>query len=230
MNASERRPGQLQTSSPRALAKACQIGHANSRVVLVLGCRSCAGGSARPATHGRANRGAGRAPDWKRHDTPDRRAEPSARYPALHGASAGIRVPVSIVIVISPVIVRVGEPVNMLITPVSVVPIGVVINDRPVLPVGIHPMHPPACAVVIAGDIGTFGSLGAGYRGRHQGCARNSENRTQSKCSVKPSHVSPFIVAGQSHPADAPSRFNAAKRGWFRPSICQQKSGDRRQC
>lgn len=144
LSATERRPGQLQTSSPRALATAYRIGRANSRVGLVLGRRGCAGSSARPATHGRSNRRAGRAPDWKCHDTPDRRADASARYPAFHGASAGIRVPVSIAIVISPVIARVGEPVNMLITPVSGVPIGVVVGDRPFFPVGIHPMYPPA--------------------------------------------------------------------------------------
>jgi len=44
----------------------------------------------------------------------------------------------------------------MLITPVSVVPIGVMVSDRPVLPVGVHPMHPASMRRVIASDIGTF--------------------------------------------------------------------------
>ena len=70
--------------------------------------------------------------------TPDRRADAGARRSARHGASAGIRVPMSIPIVISTVIGRVGEPVNMLIILVGVVPIGVVVGDRRVCPVGIH--------------------------------------------------------------------------------------------
>jgi hypothetical protein len=109
--------------------------------------------------------------------------------------SGAIFVPTPIPIVISAVIGRVGEPMNMLIILVGVVPIGVVIDDRGVWPVGITLMHPPAFAVLIAGDIASVDSFGAGDRGRHQGCTRNSEKRTQSKRSVKPFHVSPFIVA-----------------------------------
>ena len=175
----------------------------SARVGLALGRRGCAGDSACPATHGRTNRGAGRAPDRKRHDTPDCRADAGTRHSALHGASAGIRVPMSLLIVISPVIGRVGNPVNMLIAMVGVVPIGIVVGDRPVCAVGIQPMHPPACAVGITCDIGTFGSLGFGYRGDQQGCARNSEKRTQSKGSVKPSHVSSFFCC-QAHSTGFP--------------------------
>jgi len=167
----------------------------SARVGLARGRRGCAGDSACAATHSRTNRGAGCAPDRKRHDTPDCRADAGTRHSAFHGASAGIGMPMPILIIISPVIGRVGDPVNMLVAPVGVVPIGIVVGDRPVWAIGIHPMHPPACAVRIARDIGTFGSLGAGYRGSHHGCAHNSEQGTQSECSVKPSHVSPLFEA-----------------------------------
>ena len=40
--------------------------------------RGRAGDSTRSATHGRANRGARRASDRKRHETPDRRADTGA--------------------------------------------------------------------------------------------------------------------------------------------------------
>jgi hypothetical protein len=79
----------------------------------------------------------------------------------LHGASAGIRVPTSAALVISAVIGRVGQPVNMLIVLVGVVPIGIVVGDRPVVPIGKHPMYPPAIAIPVAGDIGAIGRLGA---------------------------------------------------------------------
>jgi hypothetical protein len=177
---------------------------------LAAGCRGCAGDSARPATHGRANRGAGRTPDRKRHETPDGRANTGARSPARHGASAGIRVPMCIPIIITTVIV--GEPANMLVMLVGGVPIGVVVSDRRGFPVGIHLMRPPAIAVLIAGDIASF-RLGAGYRGRHRNCARNSEKRTQSKRGVEPSHVSPFFAAIRQLFAAV---ISAARRRWFR--------------
>ncbi len=116
--------------------------------------RGCAGDGTRPATHGSANRGAGQAPDRNRYDTPDRCAKAGTGHAALYGASAGIRVPMAIPIIISTVIGRVRDPMNMLITLVSVVIIGVVVGDRRVCPVGITLMHAPAFAVRIAGDIG----------------------------------------------------------------------------
>ena len=106
----ERRPGQLRTFSPTCAQKSVLKSPAPIGASWIsAGRRGCAGDSARPATHGRANRGAGRAPDRKRYETPDRRANAGARRPARHGASAGIRVPMSIPIVISTVIGRVGD-------------------------------------------------------------------------------------------------------------------------
>jgi len=165
-----------------------------------VGRRGCTGDNARAAADGRANPRAGRAPDRKRYETPNRRANASAHRPARHDATGGIRVPMCIPIVISTIIGRVGHPANMFITTVGVVPSGVVVGDRHVSPIGIQPTDSPAVAVLIAGDIGSFDSLGAGDSGRHQGCARNSKNGSQSKRSVKPSHVSPFIAA-RSHPS-----------------------------
>lgn len=193
-NATERRPGQFPASFRGRSQKRTESPRQSARVSLGPGRRGCAGDSARPAAHGCANRSAGCAPDRKRYDTPDRRTEAGAHHSAFHGASAGIRVPTSIPIVIPPVIDRVGEPANIVIILVGGVPIGVAVCERPVFPVGIQPFHPPACAVRIACDVGTFDRLGAGYRGGHQGCARNSEKRTQSNRSVKPSHFSTFFT------------------------------------
>ena len=99
-------------------------------LICLAGRRGCAGDSARSATHGCANRGAGRASDRKRHETPDRCTDAGTLRAARHGASAGVRVPTSIPLVIPTVIGRVGEPVNMLILLVGGVPIGVVVGDR----------------------------------------------------------------------------------------------------
>jgi len=186
-------PDLLSESSQKRTEATAPIG----ALILAFRRRGCTGNSARPATHGCADRRARRASDRNRHDTPDCRAEAGARYPAFHGASARIRVPMSILIVVSAVVGGVGKPVNMFIILVGVVPIGVVVDDRPVRAVGIQAMHPPAITFAIACDIGPFIWLGAGYRGDHQGCgcARNSEKRTQSKRSLKPSHVLPFFAA-----------------------------------
>src|SRR3569832_366651 len=103
--------------------------------------------------------------------------------------------PTSIPLVIPTVICRVGAPVNSRISPVGLIPIGSVVGDRRLFPVSIQPMHPPAPAILVAGDIGFFGSLGFGNRRRHRDCARNGEKRTQSKCSVKRPHVLPLFAA-----------------------------------
>ena len=161
---------------------------------LIVGPRGCAGNNARPATDGRANRRAGRAPDRNRYETANRRANASAHRPVRHDATGGIGVPMCIPIVISTVIGRVGDPANMFISTVGVVPIGFVVGDRRVCPVRVHPMDSPAIAVLIAGDIGSFDSLGAGDTGCQQRCARNGEKGTESKRSVRPSHVSPFSL------------------------------------
>src|ERR1043166_1365380 len=80
---------------------------------LIVGRRGCAGDNPRPAADGRANPCAGRAPDRKRYETPNRRAKASADRPARHDATGGIRVPASLPIVISTVIGRVGDPANL---------------------------------------------------------------------------------------------------------------------
>jgi hypothetical protein len=166
----------------------------SNRRTLIVGRRSCAGDNARPATDGRANRRAGRAPDRKRYETANRRAKASAHRPTRHDATRGIRVPTCTPIVISTIIGRVGDPANMPIVMVGVVPIGVVVDDRHVWPVGIQTMDPPAIVVLIAGDIGSFDSLGARDSGRRQGCACKSEKRSQFKRSVKPSHGVTFSL------------------------------------
>jgi len=84
-------------------------------------------------------------------------------------------VPTPIPHVIPTVIFRVGEPANMLIMLVGVIPVGVVVSDRRGCPIGIPLMHPPAFAVLIAGDVRACGGLGVGDGGHHQGYARNGE-------------------------------------------------------
>src|SRR6185437_11489385 len=156
---------------------------------LVVRRRGCAGDSARSATHSRADCCAGRAPDGKRYDTPNRCADTRTGSSARQGASAGIGVPMPVTIVVSAIIVRIGEPANMLIVLVSVVPVGVVVGDRCFFAVSIPLMHPPAFVVLIAGDIGSVdSSFGAGDRRHHRGCARNGDKRTQSEQSMKLSH------------------------------------------
>ena len=183
------------------------------------GRRGCAGDSARPATHGCANRSAGRAPDRKRHQTPYRRTDSGAGRTARHGARTGIGVPTPIPLVISAVIGRIGDPPNMLITAVGIVPIGIVIGDRRSFPISVQVMHPPAFAVRIAGYITSFDRLGAGIYGRY--CARDREQGTQSKRNVKLSHVEPFMAASRIRQFFNDVR-NEAVRRWFRPRICQQ--------
>lgn len=129
----------------------------------------------------------------------------------------------SIPIVISPVVVRVGHPVDMIITPVGDVPIGVVVGDRLLLPIGINPMHPPAVAVRVACDKGMFDRFGAAYRGDHQGCTRNSENVTQLTGSVKTSHVSPFFADSHIRQIFPPQLKNDARRGQFRQWMAAHK-------
>lgn len=187
---------------------------------LVVRRRGRACDSARSATHGCANRCTGRASDRKRYETPDSRTETGTRRTTFHRASAGIRVPSSVGYIISAVIVRIGEPANMLIMLMSGVPIGVVIPDWHIFTIGVQPMHSPARAVLITRDIGFFDRFGAGDCGRHQSCACNSEKRTQSKRSVKLSHASPFIwVSRIRHPFR--DVMNAAGGRSFRPSICR---------
>ncbi len=155
-----RRPGQHRTSFRGTRKSMLHRPRQSARVGLRPGRRGCAGHSAGPATHSRAHCGAGRAPDRKRYDTPDRRADTGARRSAGDGARAGIGAPTSIPVVIS-------GPINRVRTIA-------VIGDRRGFPVGIHPARPPAIAILIAGNIGTFDRLGASCRGDHQGCARDS--------------------------------------------------------
>jgi hypothetical protein len=91
-------------------------------------------------------------------------------------------VPTPVPLVISAVIGRIGDPANMLITAVGIVPIGIVIGDRRGFPISVQVMHPPAFAVRIAGYITPVDRLGAGSCGRY--CARDSEQGTQSKRNV----------------------------------------------
>jgi hypothetical protein len=179
-HANERRPEQLRPSFRGARKSILHCPRPSARVGLRPGRRSCAGHSAGPATHSRAHGGAGHAPDRKRHDTPDRRADAGARHSTGYSARAGIRVPMSIPVVIA-------GPINR-VRAISV------IGNRRGFPVGIHPASPPAIAILVAGNIGTFGRLGASYRGGHQGCARNSQKRAHSKGSVKFSHLEPFFA------------------------------------
>src|SRR5512142_1910962 len=109
------------------------LARAVGAVLLVVGRRRCAGDSARPATDSCTNRCARRASGRNRYDAANGRAEGCACYAALHRTSAGISVPDSIPIVVSPVIGRVGNPANMHIMLVSVVPGGVVVPNRPIL-------------------------------------------------------------------------------------------------
>jgi hypothetical protein len=103
--------------------------------------------------------------------------------------------PTSITFIIAAVIGRVGDPANMLIGLVGVVPIRVVIGDRRSFPMSVQVMHPPAFAVRIARDIASIFSLGAGCCGHH--CAREYEQRAHCKRSVKLSHVEPFKAANR---------------------------------
>jgi len=75
-----------------------------------VGGRRGTDGSAGPATHRRANRGARRASNRKRYHTTDCRADAGTRRRALQGASAAVCVPTSVGIVIAAIIGRVGEP------------------------------------------------------------------------------------------------------------------------
>ena len=157
-------------------------------------CRSGAGDGARPATHGRANRGARQAPDRKRYQAADGRTDAGARRAAFDGARAGIRMPMTVMVVIATVIGRVGDPVNFHVTLVGRVPVVIVIGDGRGFAIGIAMMHAPAGAILVAGDIGPFGGLGAGDGGRHQGRARDSEKRAQTKGRVKHFHVLSFFI------------------------------------
>jgi hypothetical protein len=113
-----------------------------------------------------------------------------------------------IAVVVTTVIAWISDPVNVLVLLVRVVPIGIVVGDWRICPVSIHVMNPPAIAELIAGYITSIGRLGAGNRRHHRSYARNSEKRTQSKRSVKPSHASPFLWA------DRPSYISVPfKRG-----------------
>ena len=160
-----------------------------------MGRRGGTGDSARPATHGSANRGAGQAPDRYCHDTPDGRADAGTGRAARHDARAGIGVPATIVLIIAAVVGRVGDPADMLIAAVGVVPITVVIGDGRGFAIGVHVMHPPALAIRIAGDIASAFSLGAGCQGHHR--ARKCEQRAQTECSVKLFHREPFKAANR---------------------------------
>jgi hypothetical protein len=118
-----------------------------------------------------------------------------------------------VAIVVSTIVVGIGEPMDILIMLVSVVPIGVIIRYRRFFAVGIPLMHPPAVAVLIASDIGSVDSgFGAGNCRRHRDCARNGEERAQPERSMKLSHASPFN--GQPHPTFRAVN-NAAGSRWF---------------
>ena len=126
-------------------------------------CRGRASDSASPTAHRRANRGARRATDRKCHETPNRRTDTGTCSTARHSASGRVTMPASVLLVIAAVIGRIGEPVDMLVMQVGIVPIGVVIGDRRFCAIGIQPVYPPAFAILIAGDIGPC-RLGVGCR------------------------------------------------------------------
>jgi hypothetical protein len=208
----------------RAAEAAAPIG-ARLRSVVRRG--GCAGDGARATAHRGANRRARGAPNRKRHDTPDGRADTSARRPARQGARARIRVPTPIPIVISTVIVRVGAPVHMLVTLVGVIPIGIVIGDRRVRPVSIPPVHPPAIAVLIAGNISPFNCIGARDGRYHRASAHQGENRTQSERSSKDFHGIVFLGNRAAGPPTVPSATNEAERPWFQPWMAQNAGTSR---
>jgi len=95
---------------PSALsARWAQLGPTLSVPPCLVRWRRCrAGDSASSATDGRASRGAGRTTDRERYETPDRSAEAGTGRTGLHGPSGGIRMPGSILDIISPIIRRVG--------------------------------------------------------------------------------------------------------------------------
>ena len=78
----------------------------------------------------------------------------------MHCTSRGIRTPSALTRVIPAIIGRIGEPVNIGILAVRLVPLGPVVGNRSVFSVGIDPAYAPAFIVLIAGDIGAFDRLG----------------------------------------------------------------------
>src|SRR3569832_2610979 len=142
----------------------------------VVGRRGRAGDSARAATHSRADRRARRAADRKRYETADGCAKACTHGATFHGARARVSMPASIMFIVSPVIGRVGEPANLRVVLMGLVPLGVVVPDGPVCPVGVQLVHAPAFAVLVAGDVAGRDSFGARCRGNQQGCrARKCE-------------------------------------------------------
>ncbi len=119
--------------------------------------------------------------------------------------------PAAIVHVIAAVIFRVAEPVHMLVAVVGVIPVGVVIGDGRVGPIGIPAVHPPAVAVLIAGDIAIAG-VGARHRRDHRASAHNGEKRSQPQCSGKNLHRITSLDDGP-QPASCPFGYQRDGQG-----------------